>query len=421
MPPTGFVHGYTKLAMVFARLLVDGKDHGIHPFLLRLCTQRGMCTGIQSRPLPPRAGTSPLDYAITTFDHVRLPRGSFVGVSTDLPKDAKGLLLRHYMWRVTVGIMSISGASANGLKYPAVIGYDYSNRRHVQGDAPKPFPIIAFRTQQLPILYATAVAHVINAWRVRAVEGFMTPGVNPFVRRGLVLVFKATVLRMYTTMSPLVSERLGAQGTFHHNQLNQLEMDIRGFSIAEGDILVTCIGLFSELLQGRYALPQPSHPDSLLARHAAGVFARCKDLLAGIKGHRNDTYNSLVLPQSELGMRALGEAYAYGAAAEAGVPAPLLALFELFIVKLDPLWYAEHEGLTDTVFRRREDAAVRAALPGLKDYVDALEAREYVTAPIVSDESWDAWVKQLPVQAGEEPQHEALYAFRGTSKPQARL
>ncbi|KIP07378.1 hypothetical protein PHLGIDRAFT_118147 [Phlebiopsis gigantea 11061_1 CR5-6] len=124
MPPTGLTHGFTKLALVYARLIVEDEYRGIHPFLVTLCTGRGMCTGISSSTLPLRAGTSPLDYAITTFDQVRLPPASFLGKSLAKPKDPKALLLRTYMWRVTVGIMSISGATAQGLKYIATIGYD---------------------------------------------------------------------------------------------------------------------------------------------------------------------------------------------------------------------------------------------------------------------------------------------------------
>ena len=96
-----------------------------------------------------------------------------------------------------------------------------------------------------------------------------------------------------------------------------MQLDIRGFSIAEGDVVVTTIGLFSELLLGRYTLPSP--PDSPLASHAAGVITRCKALLADAGGHRSATYASHVLPQCELGVRALGNAHALGAARAAGV------------------------------------------------------------------------------------------------------
>lgn len=189
------------------------------------------------------------------------------------------------------------------------------------------------------------------------------------------------------------------------------QMDNRGISIAEGDVLVLCIRLFSELLLGRYALPPPTHTDTLLARHAAGMFAHARDVLARIPGgHRDETFNRLLLPRSELAVTSLGHARAYACALDAGVPAPLLRLFECYIVKLDFAWYAEHEGVMGEAFRAMEDEAVRAALPHLQAYVDRLDARRWVTAPILNDASWSKWLDVLPVHTGFEEQDRDLVA-----------
>ena len=178
-------------------------------------------------------------------------------------------------------------------------------------------------------------------------------------------------------------------------------MDNRGLAIAEGDILVLCIRLFSELLLGRYTLPQPRDGDALLARHAAAIFARGRALLASFeRGHRDEAFNNLVLPQSELAITALGHALAYDAARAAGVPAPLLELFECYVVQLDPTWYSEHAGISGDAFRRKEDAAAQAALPQLKEYVDQMDVRRWVTAPILSDAAWSRWHAALPIHSG---------------------
>ena len=140
-------------------------------------------------------------------------------------------------------------------------------------------------------------------------------------------------------------------------------MDNRGISIAEGDILVLCIRLYSELLIGRYDLPQPTHPDTLLSRHAAGIFSRCRERLSTFTGgHRDDAFNNLILPQSELAITALGHALAYSCAVDAGVPKALLELFECYVMKLDQAWYAEHAGMTDGILRSKEDEAARAVI-----------------------------------------------------------
>ena len=173
-------------------------------------------------------------------------------------------------------------------------------------------------------------------------------------------------------------------------------MDNRGISIAEGDVLVLCIRLFSELLQGRYSLPQPKQRDTLLARHSAQIFASCTAMLASFpNGHKDERFNGLVLPQSEPAVAALGHAMAYSYAIQEGVPPPLLDLFECAIINMDPGWYAEQMGITGDIRRAWEDRAVRAALPNLREYIDGLAVRPWITAPIVSDATWDTWLSSL--------------------------
>jgi len=193
-----------------------------------------------------------------------------------------------------------------------------------------------------------------------------------------------------------VGERLGAQGTFGHNLLSQMEMDVRGISIAEGDVLVLSIRLFSELLIGRYSLPQPKHAEALLSRHSAAILSQCAAKLTTFqRGHRDEQFNNLILPQAEPAIMAQGCAYAHSCAVDAGVPSPLLHLFELVAIKLDPAWYSEHAGITNEVRLMKEDKAIREALPHLRQYADGMHVRKWISAPIISDESWDKWYKDL--------------------------
>lgn len=223
MPPTTPITGYPKMAIVLAKLVVGGEERGTHPFLVSTSDAHGMCEGITSRRLPPRSGSSPLDYAITSFDHVHLLPSAFLGISLNRPADRQALL-HKYIWRIGVGSMSIPMNSVTAASLIACIGSDYSFRRHVQGKGAEKMAIISFRTQQLPVLYATAIAYVLEAWRPWAVDQFMRRGTDPRVRHGLAVVFKATVCRLVTKCSQDVGERLGAQGTFGHNLVSQLEV-----------------------------------------------------------------------------------------------------------------------------------------------------------------------------------------------------
>ena len=89
MPATTPSFGIRKVAVVAARLMVDGEDRGCRFFLVPICTEHGLCPGISSTRLPQRSGTSPLDFALTVFNNVRLPYGALLDENFEKPKDAR--------------------------------------------------------------------------------------------------------------------------------------------------------------------------------------------------------------------------------------------------------------------------------------------------------------------------------------------
>ncbi|EEB90499.1 hypothetical protein MPER_11288, partial [Moniliophthora perniciosa FA553] len=176
--------------------------------------------------------------------------------------------------------------------------------------------------------------------------------------------------------------------------------DAKGVIIAEGDVVPLCIRLFSELLQGRYQVPLPPPESSLLAQHAWSVLDENTQLLHSIDDHRSDSFNCLILPQSQSAIEAIGHAMAYAAAAEAKLPQPILDIYECSVIRQDPAWYSEQAGLTRMDQRLREDAAITSAMLHLDDYLQDLRIENYVSAPIVSDESWKLYASSLPTYTG---------------------
>ncbi|MFI6218554.1 acyl-CoA dehydrogenase family protein [Nocardia brasiliensis] len=67
-----------KTAIVTARLLIDGQDEGVLPFLLRLRTRDGLADGIEVVRLPDKV-SAPMDHAMVRFNDVRLPREALLG------------------------------------------------------------------------------------------------------------------------------------------------------------------------------------------------------------------------------------------------------------------------------------------------------------------------------------------------------
>ncbi|KIK96164.1 hypothetical protein PAXRUDRAFT_32549 [Paxillus rubicundulus Ve08.2h10] len=403
MPASTPAFGIQKVALVMARLVVDGEDRGPRFFVVPICNEREMFEGVESTRLGPRPGTSPLDFSITRFNHVFVPYTALVSSNLGDYSVPKAPLEAWWdeVWRIPLGTMAVTAPWITSIKAAAFIAGKYSMHRSLTGKGVKPVPIISFRTQQWPIAHATAVGLVMNNWYPIAARQTTDKSLDHRVRHGLAVIVKTTACRHFQRCIPEVAERCGAQGTFEHNYMARIENDGKGVIIAEGDVLTLCIRLFSELLLGRYRMPLPDTSESLLAQHAASVLGENVELLKQLPGgHRGESFNTLVLPQAELAIEAMGHAMAYSAGLRSGLPRPILDIYECAVIRRDPAWYSENAGLTRIIQRVREDKAVTSVIPHLDTYLDDLHIEEYVSAPIVSDGAWKEYYSAMPVFTG---------------------
>lgn len=90
---------------------------------------------------------------------------------------------------------------------------------------------------------------------------------------------------------------------------------------------------------------------------------------------------------------------AYEAATNAGVDQRMIDLFVASVVKLDSAWYAEN-GLSRSEQFNMESTAAAALFPDTEKFLDALDVKEYITAPMVSDQAWDSYVDSLETIGG---------------------
>lgn len=194
---------------------------------------------------------------------------------------------------------------------------------------------------------------------------------------------------------------------------------MRGVRIAEGDVLVLSIrtspdaslcrgrliilsiGLANELLLGRYSMPAPKYPDCLLSRHEAGLLDECREILKRAGGnHRHESVARLMLPRCLPLVQAIGHRMAYEAALDAGVHRPLLDLYEAGVILHDPSWYTEHAGVPRWAQFEKEDQAITAALPHLEEYLASTGAESYAVSPILTEESWENFINDVPLYDG---------------------
>jgi len=171
-----------------------------------------------TRLLPPRGGSSPVNHALTIFNHVCLPPSALLG---DLGKSNR--MHRDFMsslWRVAVGSLAISSIAIPDLQISSYIAARYFQRRHVTGVNGNPVPILSYRTQQLPLLHAIAQAFVLKALYKWGIEQFMDKNLEIRVRHGVAACCKAVMVQHAQLANCALSERMGAQGLFEYNRLS---------------------------------------------------------------------------------------------------------------------------------------------------------------------------------------------------------
>ncbi|KAI0449487.1 acyl-CoA dehydrogenase/oxidase [Xylaria acuta] len=398
MPPTGPLAGVGRIGVLFARLVVNGADHGIKTFIAHLSNENGLLPGVTSQLLPKRCGAKALDHAITTFTHVRLGPESLLG-SPARAHDQRTDFFRQ-IHRVPAGTLSLSMGNIPVLRLSALIAGTYSSRRHVTGGSDgKGIPIIRFPTQYRPILEAVVQSWAYDAFADEAIALFLDKSLAMEVRHGVAVCFKTAVgTDTQITISEL-AERCGWQGLFAYNGILEMALALRGNAIAEGDYTVLCIRLVSEVLLGRYKLPEARMKTSLLARHEAGIWQEAREMIGLLEGqdHRGEEFNSHLLPRCRDMVKATGHRMAYEAAVTSGKLKPeALRLFESTCMKTDLSWYCQFEGLSRNVFLAKDTKAAKEVLPLLQEFLCQSGQSEAAVAPIMDENSWDDFVCNLP-------------------------
>ncbi|KAF8882696.1 acyl-CoA dehydrogenase NM domain-like protein [Infundibulicybe gibba] len=398
MPPTIPV-GIPCIGIVFARLMVDGEDRGVRPFIVPLNDGSSMYPGITARLLPWRGGTNPVNHSTTSFRNVRVPHSALLG-PMDKPKNLRAAFF-ECIQRVAVGSIALACTGLTMMEVMIYIGAKYSLRRMV-GPPGHQSPILRFRTQQIPILSALAQVHVLRALSNWATRYFSDPSIDFRVRHAVAACMKAVVIQCAQAATLSVSERCGAQGLFSVNQMSTFHAELRGIAIAEGDILAISIRLVAELLLGRYELPETVDPNSLLARHETGLFEERRTILAlDSLHHEGRMSENHLLPYCQAMVEAAGHRMAYDAARAAGVMPALIDLYLSSIIKLDPAWYVENADMSRSAQAQMEDAALDAVLPHASSLAEGLDVAYCTTAPIVSDAEWETFSNSLSSFEGQ--------------------
>ncbi|KXN83885.1 Acyl-coenzyme A oxidase [Leucoagaricus sp. SymC.cos] len=392
MPPTS-PSGYPCIAVVHARLFVDGEDRGPKVFLTQLHNGRTVAPGVVVKVLAPRGSARPVKHCLTYFNHVWLPASALLS-SLEKPKAPREAFFDN-IHRVITGTISMGVSAVSGMRIATYVAAKYSLRRHVIDSSTRVArPIISFSTQYTPIMSAIAQCLVLRAFSDRCINLFINAQ-SPVQRHFIAAIVKTTTMKAVQAITIELGDRCGAQGLAEVNQISVLHVYARGAAIAEGDVLAISIHFTIELLRERVAVPPYLNPDSPLAKHERSLISSLQASPTHAFTHRDQSVEAMLLPRCQQLIETIGARVAFDSATSANLQKDILELFVASTIRQDAAWFALNEGLDTAAQIQMEVEAAKKLLPHIDTLLGMLEVEPYVVAPIVSDARWNSYVNSL--------------------------
>ncbi|MFJ8791346.1 acyl-CoA dehydrogenase [Streptomyces sp. NPDC102462] len=160
--------GVPRIAVVTARLIVAGKDRGAFPFVIRLADGQGPTPGVHTTIT--RSGVVPMDYSLTRFDRVWLPRANWLSDDASIddagnfsdPVENRDKRLLRSVSTVQNVWAGMSGALAAVSTVAAASALHFSTRRRTTARIGTALPVLEYTTQHRPLFGCLADAMAIS-------------------------------------------------------------------------------------------------------------------------------------------------------------------------------------------------------------------------------------------------------------------
>jgi acyl-CoA oxidase len=244
------MHG--RMAAVFAQLIVDGENHGVHCLLVPLRDDDGnTLPGIRIEDCGEKLGLEGVDNGRIWFDHVRVPRDALLNRYADVGEDGRytspieNANRRFFTMLGTLiqGRVSVGGAAITASKLALTIAIRYALKRRQFGPpgGDSEALLIDYRVHQrrlFPLLAKTYALHFAQELLVAELHRVFTNDAPDRDRRkleGLAAGVKAAATWHATETIQTCREACGGAGYMAENRFAALKADTDVFTTFEGD------------------------------------------------------------------------------------------------------------------------------------------------------------------------------------------
>ncbi|MGH3320955.1 MAG: acyl-CoA dehydrogenase [Streptosporangiaceae bacterium] len=282
-----------RMAVVFAQLVVDGTEHGVHALLVPIRDAAGRpAEGVRIADCGEKMGLNGVDNGELWFDHVRVPRDALldryarVGAEGEYSSPIENPRRRFFTMIGTLiqGRASVGGAALSATKSALTIAVRYAlTRRQFGRPGGGEVPLLDYRTHQRRLLPALATTYALHFAQQRlAAEAGRAFGGGEYPehdRRKLeteVSGVKAAATWHATETIQACREACGGVGYMAVNRFAALKADTDVFTTFEGDNTVLMQLVAKSLLtdyRDQFGELDPLGMAGFLAGQVAGALA----------------------------------------------------------------------------------------------------------------------------------------------------